>query len=135
MLAFVMEPTNNRLLRIGEVAQLMGVVAQTLINYEQRGLVKPLLRSEAGHRLYGAEEVAQLQFIKQANLAGLTLAEVKELLSLIAEGERGENIPQVKEILEEGLRETERKMQEIAAFRDNLLYYRWRLEEIEDGRR
>lgn len=135
MLDFVMEPTDNRLLRIGEVAQLMGVVAQTLLNYEQRGLVKPLVRSQAGHRLYGPEEVAQLQFIRRANLAGLTLVEVKDLLALIAEGERGENIPQVKEVLEERLRKTERKMQEIAAFRDSLLYYRWRLEERKDGRR
>ena len=113
----------------------MGVVAQTLLNYEQRGLVKPLVRSEAGHRLYGAEEVARLQFVKRANLAGLTLAEVKDLLALIAQGERDENIPQAKEVLEERLREAERKMQEIAAFRDSLLYYRWRFEESEDGER
>jgi DNA-binding transcriptional MerR regulator len=73
--------------------------------------------------------VAQLQFIKRANLAGLTLAEVKELLALIAKGERGENVPRVKEVLEEKLQETTRNMEEISAFRDRLFYYRGQFEE------
>lgn len=123
------------MLRIGELAQLMGVDVQTIRNYEKQRLMKPSTRSEAGQRLYDQRVVAQLQFIKRANLAGITKAEVKDLLALIAEGERGENIPQAKEVLEERLRETERNMQEIAAFRDSLFYYRWRFEERDDGQR
>ncbi|MDQ3999702.1 MAG: MerR family DNA-binding protein [Actinomycetota bacterium] len=60
------------------------------------------------------------------------LTEVKELLALVAQGERGENIPRLKELLEEKLRETEWRMEELAAFRDNLLYYRQRFEQEED---
>ncbi len=127
-----MERMSDRLLRIGEVARLIGVGTQTIRNYDQQRLLKPLTRSEAGHRLYGQEEVARLRFIKQANLAGITMAEVKELLALIDEGERGENIPRLKEVLEEKLRETERKMRELAAFHDSLLHYRWRFEGKED---
>ncbi len=127
-----MERTGDRLLRIGEVARLIGVGTQTIRNYDQQKLLEPLTRSEAGHRLYGKEEVARLRFIKQANLAGITMAEVKDLLTLIAEAERGENIPRLKEVLEEKLRETERKMQELAAFRDSLLRYRRRFEGKED---
>ena len=124
-----MEPTGKRPLKIGEIARLAGVGARTIRQYEQRSLLKPASRSEGGqHRLYGAEEVARLKFIKRAKLAGLTLAEVKDLLTLVAKGERGENIPHVKEVLEEKLRETERKMQEITAFRDSLRYYRGRFE-------
>ncbi len=87
----------------------MGVEAQTIRNYEQQSLLKPAARSETGqHRLYGQEEVARAQFIKRAKLVGLTLAEVKELLALVAQGERGEDIPRLKEVLEEKLRETDR---------------------------
>ena len=135
MLDFVMEHESTQLLKVGELAQLMGVEAQTIRNYEKQRLIKPSTHSEAGRRLYDQEMVAQLQFIKRANLAGITKAEVKDLLALIAEGKRGENIPQAKEVLEERLRETERTLQEIAAFRDSLLYYRWRFEEREDGQR
>jgi DNA-binding transcriptional MerR regulator len=121
-----MNRTEKELLKIGEIARLSGLSVRTLVNYEQYELLRPVGRSKAGNRLYGAEEVAQLRFIKQAKLAGLTLAEVKELLALIAKGERGENIPHVKEALEEKLRETEQRMQEITAFRDSLHYYRGR---------
>ena len=127
-----MEPKGERLLKIRELAQLMAVEALTIRNYEQQGLLRPLTHSEAGHRLYGQEDVAQAQFIKRAKLAGLTLAEVKELLALVAQGERGENIPRLKEVLEEKLRETDRRMEELTAFRDSLLHYRWRFGQEED---
>jgi DNA-binding transcriptional MerR regulator len=102
-----MKRADNQLLKIGDVARLMGVRAQTIRNYEQQGLLKPAGRSKAGHRLYGAYEVAQLRFMKRANLAGITKAEVKELLPLIAQGERGEDLPRLKEVLEEKLGEIE----------------------------
>jgi DNA-binding transcriptional MerR regulator len=90
-------------------------------------------RCPAGQqRSYELEQVARLQFIRQANLAGLTLAKVKELLALVAEGEQGENIPRLKEVLEETLQSTEQKMEELAAFRDSLLYYRRQFEQQED---
>jgi DNA-binding transcriptional MerR regulator len=129
-----MEPTRERLMKIGELARLAGLEAQTLRNYERQGLLKPAARSEAGqHRLYGAEQVAQLRFVRQANqLAGIRLAEVRELLALIDEGERGENLPRLRGVLEEKLRQTERRMEELSAFRDSLLHYRWRFEEEED---
>ena len=121
------------MLKIGELARISGLGAGTIRNYEQQTLLKPAARSEAGqHRLYGEEEVARLQFIRQANLSGLTLAQVKELLALIAQGERGENLLRVKKVLEENIRETEQKIELLSAFRDSLLSYWGRFEEKED---
>ncbi len=119
------------MLKIGELARIAGLRAQTIRNYEQQGLLKPVARSEGGHSLYGQEVVARARFIKRAKLAGLTLAEVKGLLALVAVGERGENIPRLKEVLEKQLREIERKMEEISAFRDSLRSYLRRVEEKE----
>ena len=117
------------MLKIEELARISGLHAQTIRNYEQQSLLKPAARSKAGqHRLYRAEEVARLQFIRQANLAGLTLREVKELLALIEGGQRGENFPRVREALEKNIRQTEQKIELLSAFRDSLLSYRWRFE-------
>ena len=128
-----MEPKGERLQRIGELARLVDLDPQTLRNYERQRLLKPLTRSEAGHhRLYGQEEVARAQFIKRAKLVGLTLSEVKEILSLLAEGEEGENVPRLQLVLEETLREAEWRMEELSAFRDSLLHYRRRFEEEEN---
>src|SRR5215210_2057891 len=121
-----MEHEGTKLLRIGEVARLMNIEAQTIRNYEKQRLIKPSTRSEGGQRLYDQEVVAQLQFIKRAKLSGITIAEVKEILSLLAEGGEGEHVLRLKLVLEEKLREAEWRMEEISAFRDSLLFYlRW----------
>jgi MerR family copper efflux transcriptional regulator len=129
----LIECKDAQVLKIGELARISGLRVQTIRNYEQHSLLKPAARSKAGqHRLYGDEEVARLQFIRQAKLAGLTLREVKELLALIDEGHRGENLPRVREALEEHIQDIEQKMVLLSAFRDSLLSYRWRFEEKED---
>ena len=119
----------ERLLRVGEVARLTGVSVKTLHHYEERGLAEPVGRTESGYRLYGEEEVARLKFIKRAKLLGLTLEEIRELVSLAARCNRGEILPRLEKVLEEKLEETERKMGELAAFKVSLLYYRMRLAE------
>lgn len=119
--------TDKNLLKVGEVAQLTGFSVKTLHYYEKQGLAKPASRTEAGHRLYGEEEVARLQFIKRAKLLGLTLEESRELVSLAAGCNKGEIVPTLKYILEEQLEESERRMKELATFRESLLYYKRRL--------
>ena len=108
-----MEPTGERLLRIGEVARLSGLDVGTPRNYEQRGLLKPAGRSKAGHRLYGIEEVARLRFIKRAKPLGLALTEIKELLDLAAaEDDRGKALTRLDEMLEARVLEIERQVLE-----------------------
>lgn len=120
-----------QLMQVGEVARLTELPVRTIHYYEHRGLLEPAARSEAGYRLYGEEEVARLTFIKRAKLLGLTLEEIRELVSLAAECNRGEIMPRLKDVLQRKLDETERKMAELSAFRENLLYYRKRLSEAD----
>lgn len=94
--------------------------------YEQRGLLQPALRSESGYRLYCEEEVARLEFVKRAKLLGLTLEKIAELVGLAEGCNEGQIFPRLEEILEEKLNETERKIAELYAFREGLLYYRER---------
>jgi hypothetical protein len=64
---------------------------------------------------------------------GLTLEEIKELVSLAAGCNAGELVPTLKDILEVQLENTERRMKELATFRENLLYYKRRLYEDDPG--
>ncbi|MDP9439424.1 MAG: MerR family transcriptional regulator [Actinomycetota bacterium] len=116
---------DERLL-IGEVARLTGFPTKTLRYYEDIGLVRPTSRTQAGYRLYGPEEVARLGFVRQAKLIGLKLEEIKELVDLAAEGERGEVIPRLEVILEAKIEETRQRMAELAEFQEHLLHYRRR---------
>src|SRR5829696_1513327 len=65
--------------------------------------------------------------------AGLTLEEIKEPVRLAARCNEGEIVPRLEEVLEAKLEETQRKMAELAAFRQNLLYYQTRASALSDG--
>ena len=74
-------------LTIGRLAKLAGVPIETIRYYERRGLLPEPPRTESGYRLYGAESVARLRFIKQAQALGFTLEEIGEMLALRVDAE------------------------------------------------
>ena len=70
----------RELLRIGEVAKLLGVTPKTVRHYEKVGLLRQPERSEAGYRLYRADDLLRLHRIKRLRSLGLSLAQVKDVL-------------------------------------------------------
>ena len=73
-------------MRTSELAESVGVNAETLRYYERRGLVQPPPRTPGGYRDFPASAVELLRFIKRAQELGFTLDEVEELLHLAAGG-------------------------------------------------
>lgn len=70
-----------RLLRIQEVAGLVGLTARSIRYYEEVGLLKPAARSEGAYRLYDADDLERLRYIKaMRDDAGFSLAEIGLLL-------------------------------------------------------
>jgi len=120
-------------LKIGELARQTGLSIKTIRYYERRGLLEQPPRTEGGYRLYGPEEVARLRFVQRAKLLGLTLAEIRELVGLATRCNEGEIVPRLEEVLEAKLEETEHKMAELSAFRQNLIYYRKRAAALSGG--
>jgi MerR family mercuric resistance operon transcriptional regulator len=80
-------------LTIGTLASAGGVGVETIRYYQRQGLLSTPTR-ESGIRRYGTEDVRRLRFIKQAQAAGFTLQEIKELLELDASEDR----PRAREI-------------------------------------
>ena len=68
-------------MRIGELAHHTGVSAKTLRFYEARRLLPDPGRTAAGQRDYPPEAVARVRFIKRAQAAGLTLAQIATVLA------------------------------------------------------
>jgi DNA-binding transcriptional MerR regulator len=70
-----------RLLRIQEVAAETGLTPRSIRYYEELGLLAPAARSEGAYRLYDAEDLERLRFIRGLrDDAGFSLAEIGELL-------------------------------------------------------
>lgn len=68
--------------RIGELAEVCEVKADTLRFYEKHGLLVPSSRTESGYRVYTKADAARLRFILRAKAVGFTLNEISELLSI-----------------------------------------------------
>jgi MerR family mercuric resistance operon transcriptional regulator len=75
-------------LSIGKLAAAGGVGVETIRFYQRRGLLETPSRDD-GMRRYGSADVQRLRFIKQAQAAGFTLEEIKELLDLDSSEDRG----------------------------------------------
>jgi DNA-binding transcriptional MerR regulator len=67
-------------LQVGELAKRTGLTVRTLHHYDEIGLLKPSLHSEAGYRLYTAADVARLQQVLSLRQLGFTLEEVRDCL-------------------------------------------------------
>jgi DNA-binding transcriptional MerR regulator len=70
--------TRERLFRIGEVAEQVGVTPRTIRYYEELGLLgSGQARSKGAHRQYAEADVARLrELIRLRDLLGLTLEEL-----------------------------------------------------------
>jgi Cd(II)/Pb(II)-responsive transcriptional regulator len=68
-------------MRIGQLAQIAGVDTQTIRFYEKKELLSSPERQENGYRIYTKEHREQLAFIRRCRILGLSLAEIRELLS------------------------------------------------------
>jgi DNA-binding transcriptional MerR regulator len=67
-------------LKVGELARRTGVTVRALHHYDEIGLLKPSLRTESGHRLYDADDIARLQKIISLRELGFSLEETQSCL-------------------------------------------------------
>ena len=72
----------GRGLRVGELAETVGLSPDTIRYYERAGLLPPPDRTPAGYRAYGAEAVDRLKFIQGAQRLGLRLRDIADLLAI-----------------------------------------------------
>jgi DNA-binding transcriptional MerR regulator len=69
-------------MRIGALADLSGLSAQTIRYYESIDLLPEPERTPSGYRDYSADIAERLRFIRDAQACGLTLDEVQTLLAM-----------------------------------------------------
>ena len=67
-------------LKVGELARRTGLTVRTLHHYDEIGLLKPSLHTEAGYRLYTRADVARLQQVLSLRQLGFALEEIRDCL-------------------------------------------------------
>jgi DNA-binding transcriptional MerR regulator len=105
-------------LKIGDVAKRTGIGIETLRFYERSGLLSRPARTEGGYRLYDAEALDTLDFIKRAQSLGFTLDEIKRI---ITESRAGQSpCAEVREIVRQRLAELDERMAQMQRYRNEL---------------
>lgn len=69
-------------MRIGDLAAQAGVTTKAVRFYEQAEVLPPPDRTPSGYRDYDAGALARLRFVKAAQAAGLSLAEIREVVAV-----------------------------------------------------
>ena len=95
-------------LTIGKLAAAANVGVETVRFYQRRGLLATPKRLD-GIRRYGEADVDRLRFIKQAQTAGFTLEEIRQLLAL----DSGEDRAAVREMATKRLAELDARMEDL----------------------
>jgi len=71
------------LLKIGEVAEQVGLSLRTIRFYEEAGLVAPESRTSGGFRLFSVTAVDRLRLIMRMKPLGFTVEEMVEVLATL----------------------------------------------------
>ncbi|GED66890.1 hypothetical protein BRE01_05920 [Brevibacillus reuszeri] len=67
--------------KVGEIAKMAGITIRTLRFYDQIGLFSPSDYSPSGYRLYTEKDISRLQQILSLKELGLSLEEIKGVMS------------------------------------------------------
>ena len=103
-------------MKIGEVAARSGVSLDTLRYYERRRLLPRASRTEGGFRIFPAQTIERVRFIKQAQELGFSLDEISELLTAGGEAE----CRRVRDVLRVKLTELDERLKTMRQFRRTL---------------
>ncbi|MBI1743009.1 heavy metal-responsive transcriptional regulator [Candidatus Acetothermia bacterium] len=108
-------------LYISELARRVGLNPKTIRYYEEIGLLPKAERTQSGYRLYGLEDAKRLEFVRKAQVLGLSLHEIQEIIQIREQGQ----LPckHVRELLTRKLEELEAHLREMRVFRQELAHY------------
>lgn len=105
-------------MRIGEVADELGINTKTIRYYESIELIPAAPRTPAGHRDYADEDVDRLEFIRTGRRLGLSLDEIRQVLQLRERDEQP--CDYVVDTVHRQLRDIDRRIRELDTLRDEL---------------
>ena len=108
--------------RIGEAAAQSGVSAANIRYYEKEGLLSPGARGDNSYRLYSAQDVHQLRFIRLCRAMDKTLQEVRTLLAL--DWSQKADCDAARDTLDEHLQHVRSRLAELQALEADLLALR-----------
>jgi MerR family copper efflux transcriptional regulator len=105
-------------MKIGEVAHRTGLSTKAIRYYEDIGILPEAQRRPNGYRAYESSTLDRIEFIKDAQAAGLSLTEIQTILELREAGES--TCHHTIALLESHLADVDRQLVELGRTRSRL---------------
>lgn len=118
-------------MRIGKLAEAAGVTTATLRYYEEEGLLPPADRSPAGYRDYSVDTIARVSFIHRGQTAGLTLAQIRQILDIRDRGTAP--CTHVRDLLDIRLTDLDEQIRTLVTLRETIARLRQGAESVDPG--
>ena len=117
-----MATCTDRMLTIGELADVTGASPRSLRHYEQFGILRPQ-RQPNGYRWYEPTDVDVVARVKALLALGLPLRTIRDLVDCVAEASRvdADECTELREALTGQLEKVDRQACEILAQRDAIV--------------
>ncbi len=105
-------------MRIGELAERLGVTTKSIRFYESIGILPEPVRTPSGYRDYAEADAERLTFIKTAQRLGLSLDEIGEIIAFRDRGQPP--CSYVADVLHRQVANLDRRIREMRQLRDEL---------------
>ncbi len=109
-------------MRIGELAAATGTTTKTLRFYEDSGLLPPTDRTRGGYRDYTEDAVHRLDFIRRGRAAGLTLAQIRDIIDVREAGTAP--CRHVRDLFDARLTDLDQQIADLQALRETVVHLR-----------
>jgi len=121
----------SEFLTVGGLAERVGVSSRAIKHWEEKGIIEPDMRSEGGFRLYPELYVYLCKLIKDLQLFGYSLEEIKDMSSLFKDFLAMENDLNSGNV-EKNSRRLDEMGQKIRALEEKIDHFKAGIERWED---
>src|SRR5690349_9676501 len=117
-----MSKPEAKLMRVGELARVVGKTVRAMHLYEELGLLEPAARSEGGFRLYGDDAVERINWIVKLQAIGFTLAEIQGFVTDFQHAHTGRDATtRVRAVFTDKLQATRDQITQLRSIENDLL--------------
>lgn len=104
---------------VSELAQSLGITADTVRFYTREGFLKPARNTLNGYKEYSSQDKSRLRFILSARNLGFTVEDIRQILGEADQGKTA--CPLVRQVINERLQQMEQRLNDAQRLRDRML--------------
>lgn len=114
--------SQRKLMKVGELARVVGKTVRAMHLYEELGLLEPSARSEGGFRMYGPDAIDRIHWIVKLQAIGFTLAEIQGFIRDFQEASSGRDATtRVRAVFADKLRQIREQAAQLQVIENDLL--------------